>query len=145
MKITRKMSVFALIAVLLSAISISLVWAEGDVKLLGITVEDTYPNGCVDCHSNQGAHRVDRLNILVNNIDGHPNVTQIVNTLPEGCGMCHRPGVAAGPLNTQTHRIHYENPAENDFIGYYAGECLACHTLNPATGQMSIKSGPKNW
>ena len=75
----------------------------------------------------------------------HPDIAMITKTLPQDCAMCHKEDVPAGALNTQTHRIHYENPGENQFIERYQGECLACHSLNPVTGEMAVKQGPKNW
>ena len=38
-----------------------------------------------------------------------------------------------------------DEPAENHFIAYYQGSCPNCHSLDSATGEMGVKSGPKNW
>lgn len=145
MKITRKVIISLIATALIAAGALTLLWADADVQLSGITVEDAHPNGCVDCHSQQSDGHHDRIDIVVNAIADHPNITPIVKKVPEDCAMCHRPGVAAGALNTQVHRIHYENPGENHFIADYNGECLACHALNTATGEMTVKSGQKNW
>jgi hypothetical protein len=112
--------------------------------LPGVTVADDHPKGCVDCHKNEGGGRDYRLNTSLA-ADGHVDITAIVKNVPQDCGMCHREGVAAGPLTQQTHKSHYQNPAENVFVNNYQGACLNCHKLDVATGAMSIKSGPKNW
>ena len=145
MRITRKVIIPLIATALILAGALTLSWADTDVQLSGITIDDAHPNGCVDCHSQQSGGDDDRLNIVVNAITDHPNITPIAKKIPEDCTMCHRSGVAAGALNTQVHRIHYENPGENHFIDEYNGECLSCHSLNTATGQMTVKSGQKNW
>jgi len=43
------------------------------------------------------------------------------------------------------HTVHFQKPTENRFVTVNNGNCLACHALNPATGEMSEKSGPRNW
>jgi hypothetical protein len=69
----------------------------------------------------------------------------MVKTLPGDCMTCHKAGGYGGALSTITHKGHYANPAENHFVTGYAGQCLECHSLNAATGVMTVKSGPKNW
>ncbi len=118
--------------------------AQDTLKLSGITTTDDHPNGCVDCHKQSGGNDY-RLNTALKEISGHPDVTKIVKTVPKDCGMCHKPNSSAGSLTLQVHKIHFENPDENHFISNYQGECLACHSLDLATGEMSVKSGPKNW
>lgn len=144
MKVVRRISLPVLAVVLFFAGAVVLAWAqEGDgLRLPGVNTEDKHPNGCVDCHANQGEGRDYRLNV---SIEDHPDITAVAKTLPKDCGMCHRPNVAAGPLNKQTHALHYQNPSENVFVTVYGGHCLECHAVNSETGEMSIKQGPKNW
>jgi hypothetical protein len=115
-----------------------------DVSLPGITGSDEHPNGCVDCHSKSGDNDY-RLNTELEHMDGHPDITGIVKTVPDDCLMCHKSGTDAGPMNLITHESHYENPQENHFVSSYGGGCLECHALDTDTWQMSVKSGPKNW
>ena len=118
--------------------------AQETLKLSGVTVKDEYPNGCVDCHTQSGENNY-RLNTELKNLNGHPDITKITKTVPKDCAMCHTPKLPAGSLNLITHKSHYQNPSKNSFISDYQGDCLACHSLNLSTGEMSVKSGPKNW
>jgi hypothetical protein len=145
MKVARRVMIPALAIALIMTGALVLLWAEGDLPMLsGITVEDGHPNGCVDCHADAGERGDYRLNVSLNELD-HPDITKIVKVIPKDCGICHKQNVPAGPLNEQTHKLHYENPADNHFVTNYDGECLACHALNAETGIMTIKNGSKNW
>ena len=115
MRTARKVLIPILAAALILAGALALTWADTDVQLAGITIEDTHPNGCVDCHAKTD------------------------------CVICHKPKMPAGDLNNITHSSHYDNPDENHFIEYYNGDCLSCHSLNTATGVMTMKTGAKNW
>ena len=144
MRIARKVLIPVFAAALILAGALILSWADGDVALSGITVEDAHPNGCIDCHKESNGNDY-RLSTSLKELGNHPDVTRIVRNVPEDCAMCHKANVPAGSLSEVVHVAHYANPDENHFIGYYAGECLACHALNTETGAMSNKSGPKNW
>jgi hypothetical protein len=139
------LSVFIVVLVLLLGTICAVSADDAVVKLSGITITDEHPNGCVDCHVNAGGGNDYRLNVELKALKGHPDVTKMVRNVPQDCAMCHKPNVPAGALNTQTHRLHYQNPDENHFVTGYQGECLACHSLNINTGIMTVKSGPKNW
>lgn len=106
--------------------------------------EDKSPNGCVDCHVDGGGSDT-RINVLLKDISGHPDVGAMMNTLPKDCFMCHKEGGAASPINIITHKQHYTNPGENLFVTEYDGSCLACHALDLSSGEMTVKNGPKNW
>ena len=145
MRTIHRVLIPVLAAALIFAGAAALTWAEGEVKLSGITAEDEHPNGCVDCHRMTSDGNDYRLNAGLKEISGHPDVTRIVRTLPGDCAMCHKPTVPAGGLSNVVHMAHYANADENHYVEYYQGECLACHALNTATGEMTNKSGPKNW
>ncbi len=59
--------------------------------------------------------------------------------------MCHKPDSNGGPLMYVLHKAHFSNPAQNSFISEFKGQCLSCHSLNPSTYIMGIKSTNKNW
>ena len=127
-------------AVMLSAAS------AGDAPVLpGITAKDENPNGCVDCHKNQGEGKDYRLSAGLAKIKGHPNVEKIVKVAPKDCTMCHKAGGKVPELSLVVHKAHFDKPTENAFVTVYKGQCLACHALDLKTGAMSTKSGPKNW
>ena len=144
MRTARKVLIPMIAAAFILAGALALTWADGDVALSGITVEDKHPNGCIDCHSNASGTDY-RLNVSLKEMEGHPDISRFVNELPQGCAMCHKANVPAGSLSNVVHKSHYANPSENHFVTGYAGECLACHTLNTANGAMGNKSAPKNW
>jgi hypothetical protein len=146
MKKVNKVMYFLLLAAAIVAGTLVLMGqAKPKPFLPGITVADEHPNGCVDCHKNQGAGKDYRLNVSLAQIQGHPKIDAIVKTLPDSCLICHKEGGKAGALNIVLHKAHYEKGAENHFVQFYQGACLNCHKLDVATGKMTVKSGPKNW
>ena len=147
MESARRIALPVLVIVLVFAGAVVLAWAQAGppARLPGVTVEDAHPNGCVSCHAVAGDGADHRLNVGMKELSGHPPIDAIVKTLPQDCGMCHRPNVPAGELSQVLHLSHYQTPAENIFVTIYKGQCLECHTVNTATGAMGIKQGPKNW
>jgi hypothetical protein len=118
---------------------------DAKVFLPGILAADDYPNGCVDCHKNEGDAIPWKLNLMLARIQGHPKVDAIVKTAPKDCAMCHKEGAKMGALYSVVHRAHFAKKADSLFIKQFHGACLNCHTMDLATGLVSIKSGPKNW
>lgn len=146
MKTARRILVFLLLAGGVTTAILIFVAADNDKPFLpGVTVADEHPNGCVNCHTLAGEGGDYRLNVELANVEGHPKIDAIVKTVPNDCLMCHKQGTTAGPLNLITHRDHYRNPNDNAFIRVYQGACLNCHRVNPGSGVMTVKSGPKNW
>jgi hypothetical protein len=78
-------------------------------------------------------------------INGHPKIDKIVKVVPKDCLICHKGGPKPPSFNQAMHKVHFEKPAENPFVTEYKGACLNCHSLDFDTGEMSVKSGPKNW
>jgi hypothetical protein len=111
--------------------------------LPGIMLADDHPNGCVDCHKNQGEGKDYRLNVSLAQLGKHPKIDAIVKKVPDTCFMCHKAGAKA--LNLVLHKAHYGKGADSAFVKFYQGACLNCHKLDLASGKMTIKSGPKNW
>jgi hypothetical protein len=145
MKKTTKILFFLLLVAGVATATVFLVAADNNKPYLpGITVADEYPNGCVDCHKVSGENDY-RLNVELAELDGHPKIDAIVKTVPQDCLMCHKEGANAGALHLITHEGHYHNPGDNAFVKFYQGACLQCHSVNPGSGKMGIKNGPKNW
>ncbi|MCF6335227.1 MAG: hypothetical protein L3J12_05770 [Spirochaetales bacterium] len=141
----KKILLMGFFAVLL--VTIPAIWVtatSSDVFLPGITVDDTAPNGCVDCHTNKGDGQDYRLNISLAK-EGHVKIDAMVKTLPNDCMLCHKDGSKAKALSIQVHEAHYGEEDESHFISNYQGSCLQCHSLDTTTWEMSVKSGPKNW
>jgi hypothetical protein len=99
----------------------------------GVSPADGYPNGCVDCHQTTDY----TLNVQILNISGHPDISMIVQQVPDGCNMCHKAGAAAGALSLITHENHDINIADG-----FSEACFSCHI---SADDISNKSGAKNW
>lgn len=137
--------VVAALTLLGGAVTLSAQAAGGAPFLPGLTSKDEHPNGCVDCHTNQGEGKDYRLPAELAKIKGHPKIEKIVKTVPKDCTMCHKESGKVPALNLVLHKVHYARPADNAFVNFYKGACLNCHALDVDTGDMSVKSGQKNW
>lgn len=111
--------------------------------LPGITAKDPFPNGCVSCHVITPDHRDMRLGPLLKTLK-HRNVDAVVKIVPNDCGKCHRAGTEKG-LEKQFHKMHFGKKEKSVFVTEFGGQCLNCHALDPTTGKMTVKSGPRNW
>lgn len=118
--------------------------AQEKVATQGEKAKDAFPNGCVSCHVDLGDGKDHRLNTLLGKVATHPKLTVIKN-VPNDCGMCHKPGSKMEGFNTLMHKVHYGKQAESEFVKLFGGSCLNCHALDPKTGKVTPKSGPKNW
>jgi hypothetical protein len=146
MKTVSKAVYFLALVAAVAAGSLALMGqAKAKPFLPGITVADEHPNGCVDCHSDQGQGKDYRLNVSLAKIQGHPKIDAIVKQVPQGCMICHKEAGKAGPLSIVLHKAHYEKGADSPFVQFYQGACLNCHKLDTASGKLTLKSGAKNW
>lgn len=140
----RRFGIYSIAIIALTIVlSVILVAADNDSSPLlpGLTSADEFPNGCVDCHKKDSSARA--INVILADLDDHPNVAAMMKTIPDSCNMCHKEGGSAEPL--QSHKIHYEDPHSNKFVVEFDGSCLHCHRLNISDNSMALKSGPKNW
>jgi hypothetical protein len=140
-------------------------------KIPGITAEDERPHGCVDCHKNDPARKMDhRLSTHMEawlegapkelaamaqdaaprsmEIKGkHPKIKADLTTadIPDKCLACHakhpRNEKEGPPFSRLMHRIHLTGGEENRFLTYYQGECTYCHKLDQKTGHWELASG----
>ncbi|MBE0478971.1 hypothetical protein IBX65_07655, partial [Candidatus Aerophobetes bacterium] len=113
------------------------------VEIPGITVEDTKPAGCIDCHRKVSEERDYRLTRYIEELarkEEHPDVVAAMNTIPTDCMTCHSKTAAKAlrtePFATMQHRIHLVGGEENHFITVYQGNCTWCHAFNTETGQL---------
>ncbi len=138
-------------------------------EIPGLTVEDRFPRGCVDCHINLPelgqderlssimAHWVEQvppelLEKAANVADSgaslkgrHPLPTGMFRSVPETCLDCHEKGPGAVvPLVPLIHRIHLSDREENHFMTIFQGHCTHCHKFDPGTGVVSVPSAPEN-
>ncbi len=120
-------------------------------EIPGITADDAHVNGCVDCHRKASEDSDYRISTYIKELAGegkHPDVTAMVNTIPDDCLVCHGETTAEGmgtdPLARILHRIHLVGAEENHFVTGYQGQCTHCHALDKDTGRISTKSGEES-
>jgi hypothetical protein len=75
----------------------------------------------------------------------HRNVDQRTETVPNDCAECHSEEGGHSTLSEFNHIVHFEAPERNAFLRDHDGNCLHCHALDAGTGEVTMKSGPKNW
>lgn len=126
-----------------AALACGLVTAQTAKSVPGLTGKDPYPNGCVSCHV-KSAGRDTRLNVDLKKIKGHPNVAGIVKTAPTDCAKCHAAN-SPNAISIVLHRAHFGKMGKSVFVQKFGGNCLSCHSFDPKTSRMKVKSGPKNW
>ena len=116
-------------------------------QIPGITADDPHINGCVDCQrtTEDSDHRISSYIKRLAEEERHPDVTAMVNTVPDDCLVCHAETTAEGmgtePLASLLHKVHLLGAEENHFITGYQGQCTHCHALDQDTGKMRSKSG----
>jgi cytochrome c553 len=137
-------------------------------KIPGLTAEDKFPNGCVDCHINMPDRKQDeRISTLMSKwskmvetkllkkaqdvapagvtLKGiHPQATASLKNIPTACTSCHsNTSKTAPPLAALLHTIHLTGGDDNHFLTIFQGECTYCHKLNATTGVWMMPSGPE--
>jgi hypothetical protein len=138
-------------------------------KIPGITAEDRYPRGCVDCHVNYTDLKMDtrfktmmaqwnegvepKLLALTKasapdglTIKGkHPSVPFALTDIPAKCMICHaKTSKTAPPFAYLIHNIHLTGGEQNHFLTIFQGECTHCHKLNKTSGGWTIPSAPES-
>jgi hypothetical protein len=128
-------------------------------KIPGLTAEDKFPNGCVDCHINMPDIKKDeRISTLMSRWDKkiepkllkkaqdvspgrvtikgtHPQSRASLKNIPAACITCHsNMSRTAPPFAAMIHAIHLTGGEDNHFLTIFQGECTYCHKLNAATG-----------
>jgi len=168
----RKSLFTAIVGALFIMAAVTMVYAEDSnskiPEIPGITVKDSHPNGCVDCHRNVPNRADYRLSTKIvewategaddeimeraeaawpeASLSGkHPNVAAMIKTqnIPTSCLTCHGED-SSKPLYRVLHTIHYTGGADNHFISSYKGFCTQCHEVNlqkPPEGTMEVKIG----
>jgi hypothetical protein len=137
-------------------------------KIPGITTQDAFPRGCVDCHTNHYEMNLDARLIsamqrwnskvepaLLAKAQGasandaplkgkHPLVPFALKNIPAACITCHsEKSILAPPFAQMMHSIHLTGGSENQFLKVYQGECTHCHKLNVSTGLWTLPTAPE--
>ena len=131
----------------------------------GITTDDMFPSGCVNCHLNFPDRNMDtRISTLLAKwmenahpellgkaqaaspegvilVGKHPAATESLADIPLACVACHSNMSQKAPVFSQMiHLIHLTGGQENHYLTLFQGECTHCHKLNPNTGEWFIPS-----
>ena len=144
-RVSRPVLFLLLILAVVAGTLVLMGQAKPKAFLPGLTVADEHPNGCVDCHKDQGAGKDYRLNVSLAKITGHPKIDALVKKLPDSCAICHKAAGKVSPLDIIMHKVHYQDFEKNPFVQVYQGACLNCHQLDAASGKLTMKSSANNW
>lgn len=137
-------------------------------QIPGLTAEDKFANGCVDCHINMPDKKQDeRISTLMSGWSkeadpkllkkaqavspagvklkgAHPQVPASLKNIPAACAACHsKTSKTAPPLAALLHAIHLTGGGENHFLTIFQGECTHCHKFKAGTGVWTMPSGPE--
>jgi hypothetical protein len=137
-------------------------------KIPGITCEDAFPNGCVDCHIVYQEMNMDtRISTLMQQwnekveprllavaqataqgeivLKGiHPVISEVGGNIPADCLNCHdKETTTAPPFAQMLHAIHLSGGEQNPFLTLFQGECTHCHKIDLTKGHWSVKSAPE--
>jgi len=138
-------------------------------EISGLTAEDRFPGGCVDCHVNMPEANMDvRISTQMNQwyrqvdqkllatiravipdhielLGRHPRIpTESFRDIPTSCMTCHGNSASNAPrMGPMMHVIHLIGRQENHFLTLFKGECTHCHKFNRKTGVWSMPSGPE--
>jgi len=139
-------------------------------EIAGLTVEDRFPRGCVDCHLDMPEAGQDvRISTILDRwyrqvdpeilaivraiapdaveLDGrHPRIpAESFGNIPDSCMSCHVNMAEKVPrLGPMMHAIHFAKRPENHFLILFKGECTYCHKFDRKRGTWSIPSGSEN-
>ena len=113
--------------------------ADDVPDLPGITSPDEAPEGCVSCH--KGAMSLkSKLAALK-----HREIDDKVQVIPDDCKSCHSEDQGLESMAMIAHSMHYASISNSEFITKHKGSCLNCHMMATGSGEVTIKSGQKNW
>ena len=87
--------------------------------------------GCPACHGAAG--KEPGLAAVAKAIKNHP--TTAANTVQQ-CALCHRgQGPTPPPFRTILHKVHISSAK---FTTTYKGTCTSCHSVDKATGTVTV-------
>jgi hypothetical protein len=113
--------------------------SAADAYLPGINTDDPSPQGCVSCHKGEMSLKTQLAALKHRNIDGK------VETVPDDCKDCHSEDEGLDSMSAIAHSMHYASLSSSEFVTRYQGSCLHCHAMATGSGEVTVKSGKKNW
>ncbi len=134
-------------------------------EIPGITADDMFPSGCVNCHLNFTDRNMDtRISTSLAKwtekvepkllekaqaassqgvvlVGKHPSATESLTDIPMACIECHSSMSQKAPsFGQMIHLIHLSGGQDNHYMTLFQGECTHCHKLNLNTGKWFIPS-----
>jgi len=113
--------------------------SAADAYLPGVTSDDPSPQGCVSCHTGEKSLKTMLAALKHRNIDGK------VEVIPDDCKDCHSEDEGLESMSKIGHSMHYAALSSSEFVTKHQGSCLHCHALATGSGEVTVKSGKKNW
>ena len=107
-------------------------------ELPGITSPDESPEGCVSCHKDE--MRLDKKLAALK----HRKIDKVA-VIPDDCKTCHVEDEGLESIAMIAHSMHYAMGSKSDFVTRHGGSCLNCHAMATGSGEVTVKSGAKNW
>lgn len=107
--------------------------------LPGITSPDESPEGCVSCH--KGAMNLKTKLAALK----HRKLDDKIVTIPDDCKTCHVEEEGLESMSMIAHSMHYAAGSKSDFVTRHGGHCLNCHAMATGSGEVTVKSGARNW
>jgi hypothetical protein len=107
--------------------------------LPGLTVPDESPQGCISCHTGKRTVKA-----MLDALD-HRDMGDKIRIVPDDCKSCHEDDKDLEALGPVAHSMHYARGSKSEFVVKHGGSCLNCHALATGTGEVTVKSAPKNW
>ena len=134
-------------------------------EIPGLTADDLFPRGCVDCHIDMPQIKQDeRLSSVMSSWDRqvppelvekarsiardgeaikgrHPLSVEMFQDIPENCQRCHKKGPGSVvPLGPLIHLIHLSGGQNNHYFTIFQGHCTHCHKFDLNTGIFNLPS-----
>lgn len=107
--------------------------------LPGLTSTDETPDGCVSCHKGKRT-----LKAMLDALK-HRDMGDKIEVVPDDCKSCHTEEEGVEALGPVAHSMHYARGSKSEFVLKHGGSCLNCHALSTGSGEVTVKSGARNW
>ncbi len=119
------MKALAIVLVVLVGLVLVVTWWAGRTG-----AAPAAPQGCPACHGAAG--KEPGLDALAKKVKNHP--VSAAKTVQQ-CALCHTKGPQPAPFRTLLHKVHLNS---DKFAVTYKGTCTSCHSVDRATGAVTV-------
>ena len=119
------MKALALGLVVLVGLILVVMWRSGQTIGAAPAVQ-----GCPACHGAAG--REPALDAIAKKVKNHP--VSAAKTVTQ-CALCHTKGPSPAPFRMLLHKVHLNS---SKFATAYKGTCTSCHSVDKATGTVTV-------